>query len=33
VDEHTHAIIHLENTNEKQDLKLEEMAAVIASLE
>jgi hypothetical protein len=33
VDEHTHTIIHLEHTNEQQDLELEERAAVIASLE
>jgi hypothetical protein len=33
VDERTHAIIHLEHTNEQQDLELEERAAVISSLE
>jgi hypothetical protein len=33
VDECTYAIIHLEHTNEQQDLKLEERAIVIASLE
>jgi hypothetical protein len=33
VDERTHAIVHLEHTNEQQDLELEERAAVIASLE
>jgi hypothetical protein len=33
VDEHTHAIIHLEHANEQQDLELEEGAAVITSLE
>jgi hypothetical protein len=33
VDEHTHAIIYLEHTNEHQDLKLGERAVVIASLE
>jgi hypothetical protein len=32
VDERTHVIIHLEHANEQQDLKLEERAAVIASL-
>jgi hypothetical protein len=33
VDKRTHVIIHLEQTNEQQDLKLEERAAVIVSLE
>jgi hypothetical protein len=33
VDERTHAIIHLEHANERQDLNLEERAAVITSLE
>jgi hypothetical protein len=33
VDECTHVIIHLKHTNEQQDLKLDERAAVIASLE
>jgi hypothetical protein len=33
VDERTHVIIHLEHTNEQQDLELEERAAVITSLE
>jgi hypothetical protein len=33
VDELTHTIIHLEHANEQQDLKLEERAVVIASLE
>jgi hypothetical protein len=33
VDERTHAIVCLEHTNEQQDLKLEESAAVIASLQ
>jgi hypothetical protein len=29
----THAIIHLEHANERQDLELEKRAAVIASIE
>jgi hypothetical protein len=33
VDKHTHMIIRLEHANEEQDLKLEERAAVISSLE
>jgi hypothetical protein len=33
VDERTHAIIHLEHTNEQWDFELMERAAVIASLE
>jgi hypothetical protein len=33
MDEYTHAIIHLEHTNEQQDIELEERATVIASLE
>jgi hypothetical protein len=33
VDERTHAVVHLEHTNDQQDLKLEERATVIASLE
>jgi hypothetical protein len=33
VDERTHVIIHLEHANEQQDLKVEERAAVITSLE
>jgi hypothetical protein len=33
VDEHTHAIIHLEHHVEQQDLDLEERAAMIATLE
>jgi hypothetical protein len=33
VDDHTHAIIHLEHTKEQQDFELMERAAVIASLE
>jgi hypothetical protein len=33
MDEHTHAIVHLEHANEQQDLKLEERAAVSNSLE
>jgi hypothetical protein len=33
VDERTHAFIHLVHANEQQDLKLEERAAVITSLE
>jgi hypothetical protein len=33
VDERTHAIVHLEHTNEQHDLELEERAAVMTSLE
>jgi hypothetical protein len=33
LDEHTHAIIHLEHHIEQQDLELEERAAMIANLE
>jgi hypothetical protein len=33
VDKRTHVIIHLEHANEQQDLKLEERAVVITSLE
>jgi hypothetical protein len=33
VDERTHAIIHLEHTNEQQDLKLDKRVVVIASIE
>jgi hypothetical protein len=33
LDEHTHAIIHLEHHIEQQDLELEERAATIADLE
>jgi hypothetical protein len=33
VDECTHVIVHLEHTNEQQDLELEERAVVITSLE
>jgi hypothetical protein len=33
VDEHIHAIVHLEHTNELQDVKLEERVEVIISLE
>jgi hypothetical protein len=32
-DKRTHAIIHLEHTNEQQDLELKERATMIASLE
>jgi hypothetical protein len=32
-DERTHAIIHLEHTNEQQDLELKERAAMITSHE
>jgi hypothetical protein len=33
VDEHTHAIVHLEHANEQQDLELEERVALTTSLE
>jgi hypothetical protein len=33
LDEHTHAIIHLEHHVEQQDLELEERAVMIADLE
>jgi hypothetical protein len=33
VDEHTHAIIHLEHANEQWDLELEEREVMIAILE
>jgi hypothetical protein len=33
VDERTHAIIHVEHTNEQQDFELMERVAVIASQE
>jgi hypothetical protein len=33
VDERTHAIVHLEDAKEQQDLDLEKRASVIASLE
>jgi hypothetical protein len=33
LDEHTHAIIHLEHHIEQQDLDLEQRAAMIADLE
>jgi hypothetical protein len=32
VDERTHTIVHLQHTNEQQDLELEERAAMIVSL-
>jgi hypothetical protein len=33
VDEHTHAIVHLEHANEQQDFDLTKRAVMIASLE
>jgi hypothetical protein len=32
VDERTHTIVHLQHTNEQQDLELKERAAMIVSL-